>query len=105
MTDRKNLSRAGWLLIAEFVGIFVLAYAFIRAGLSTDYLFPVILLFNLLPAWFIAKAARDHGKSPVLYGLPSALFPALALFAWTRLNSAHLWQSLEHKYGRTDDEA
>jgi hypothetical protein len=97
--QNSDLSLAGWLLVAELICAVVASLLLSRFGGSQDFIFPCIWLFNFLPAWHLSKAAKALGKSSTLYGLAAALLPALAIFVWTRLRSAQLWQALEQKYG------
>ena len=96
---KTNLSRAGWLLVVEFIGALAAAIVLTKTGGHTDYVFPCIWVFNLWPAWHLAKAAKALGKSSVLYGLGAALLPIFALLVWTRLHSAAVWRQLEQTYG------
>ncbi len=96
---KSDLSRAGWLLVVEFMGALIAAVVLTKAGGSVDYIFLCIWVFNLWPAWHLAKAASALGKSSVLYGLGAALLPVFAFFVWSRLHSAEFWQRLEQEYG------
>ena len=74
-------------------------------GVTTDYVFIGAWLFNFIPAWYISRAAKALGKSPLLYGLIAALAPPGAFFAWSKLHSIDNWQSLERNYGNHSDDA
>jgi hypothetical protein len=103
--SEQNLGRAGWLLILELAGAVAAGMMLSGFGVTTDYIFIGVWLFNLLPAWYISRGARSLGKSPWLYGAVSALAPAGAIAAWTWLYSQDYWQLLERKHGRSSDEA
>ena len=81
----KELTTAGTLLVVE-IGVFVAAsFALSQLGRSgQNALFVCLLVFNLVTAWFIARAARAHGKSPFFYGALSIIPPG-AVFAFIRL--------------------
>jgi hypothetical protein len=101
----NNLGRAGWLLIIMFGGVAAAGLVLTSIGITTDYIFIAAWLFNLVTAWYISRAAKALGKSPLLYGLVSALAPPGALFAWFKLHSIDSWQSLERKHGAATDDA
>jgi hypothetical protein len=101
----ENLGRAGWLLILELSGAVASGVVLSGFGVTTDYVFIGAWLFNLLPAWYISRAAKALGRSQLLYGSVSALWPAGAIAAWAWLFSRDSWQLLERKYGGPGDEA
>ena len=103
--SENNLGRAGWLLIIMFGGVAAAALVLTNIGVTTDYIFVVAWLFNLVTAWYISRAAKALGKSSLLYGLVAALAPPGALFAWFKLHSIDNWQLLERKYGSPTDDA
>ena len=91
----SNLRRAGWLLVFEIAAACLVAYQLSRSNISIAYVPIGIWLFNLLPAWYIAMAARDFEKNPWLHGLASALLPAIAISAWYWLKLTEMWKARE----------
>ena len=88
----KELTTAGTLLMVEF-GVYVaLSFVLSQMGLpGVELVFAGLLLFNLVTAWFMAKAARAQGKSAILYGTLSIVPPG-ALFVFF-----HLWRNERYK--------
>ena len=84
-----DLRKAGNLLVIEIVGFVTLSFVLSRLEISSgeNAAFLGALLFNLLPAHYLARAARSQSKSPVFYGLVS-LIPAgaIASYFWLRNN-------------------
>ena len=103
--SEKNLGRAGWLLILELTGAVAIGVVLSGFGVTTDYVFIGTWLFNLMPAWYISRAALALGRSQLLYGAISALAPAGAIASWAWLFSRDSWQLLERKHGGPGNEA
>ncbi len=83
----KTLTTAGTLLMGE-IGVFVaLSFGLSQLGIAgQNSVFVGLLAFNLVIAWFMAKAAQALGKSALLYGVlsivpPGAIYSFILL--WT----------------------
>lgn len=88
---QRDLAMAGYLLFIEVAGGVVLAFALGQMGFQAeDVIFLGVLAVNLVAAFFLSRAARAQGKSPVLYGLCSVLPPG-ALWAFWRLREREMW--------------
>jgi len=86
-----SLARAGGLLMAEIVIFVTASFAFSQLGVSAERpLFVGIFLFNLVPAYFLAKAAKSKSRNAVAFGLFS-LIPAGALFSFFMLRNDELF--------------
>ena len=76
----KELTTAGSLLMYEVGGFVVLSIFASRFGQAGEgAVFIGLLAFNLVTAWFMAKAARSQGKSAILYGIISIVPPGAAV--------------------------
>ena len=87
----KELTTAGTLLMIE-IGVFIAAsFALSQLRLpGGDAVFVGLLVFNLVTAWFMAKAAKAQGKNSILYGVLSIVPPG-AIYAFFQL-----WTSERH---------
>ncbi|MFC0682550.1 hypothetical protein ACFFGH_32365 [Lysobacter korlensis] len=104
-TCDESLGRAGWLLILMLGSAVALGLVLPELGIATDYVFAGVWLFNLLPAWYNAKAARALGKSRLTWGLVSELAPMGALGVWAWLHSEDALHQLARRHGQPDNEA
>ena len=88
-SKEPNLAKAGNFLVIEFAVGVTLTFALGQLGLPAgeDAVFIGFLLFNLLPAFYIAKAARAQGKSALFYGVVSALPPGALLSFFSLKNN------------------
>lgn len=86
-SKEPNLSRAGSLLVIEIVMSVALAFVLSQLGLPAENaVFVSLLLFNLLTAYYLAKAAQAQGKNALFYGLISLLPPG-AFFSFFSLRN------------------
>jgi hypothetical protein len=83
--NEANLGRAGWCLLIAVLGGVALAIALEQLGLAGELAMIFVLMVNLVASWFLARAAQASGKSPLLYGLLSALGPPAAIFLFFSL--------------------
>ena len=87
-----NLTTAWRFLFAEMVVGVTLTFTLSQLELpGQDLVFVGVWLFNLIVAYYLAKAARAQGKSAWLYGLFSALVPAYALLAFFSLRRNEIY--------------
>lgn len=82
-----NLGRAGWWLLISVLGGGALLVAFEQLTLPVAPVLIGILLINLVPAWFLAKAARAAGRNPLLYGVLAVLGPPISILLFLSLRS------------------
>ena len=90
----KELTTAGTLLMIE-IGVFIAA-SFALSQLSLpggDAIFAGLLAFNLITAWFMAKAAQAQGKNAILYGILSIVPPG-AIYAFFQLWTSERYANL-----------
>lgn len=82
------LDRAGTGLMLVFGGYMALAMATGNERLAVT----ALLLANLVPATFLALAAKAQGRSVIGFGLLALLGPLGGFYAWWRLNrsASHL---------------
>ena len=80
----NNLGRAGWLLALGVLGSAALSVALSGLNLASEFALLFALIVFPIAAWFISKAAKIQGRSPVIYGLAS-LLPPLAILAFVSL--------------------
>jgi hypothetical protein len=90
-TKTDWFQRAQWMLAGEIAGFVALSLLLDVLGVSTDWLFVALLLFNLATAVSFARAAAGMGKSPVLHGVIAAVGPPGAILTWARLKWAHVF--------------
>ena len=90
--ENPDLRMAGNLIVIEVVGFVAIAFAFsqLQMPAAESAAFLGLLLFNLVPMYYLARVARTQGKSAILYGLIS-LIPAGAIFAYFRLRGNERW--------------
>ena len=86
--SEPNLAKAGGLLLAELAAFMVASIALSELEIAgvDNVLFVGLFLFNVVPAWYLARAAKAKGRRFVFYGLFS-LIPAGALFSFFILRS------------------
>ncbi|MDR7134082.1 4-amino-4-deoxy-L-arabinose transferase-like glycosyltransferase [Lysobacter niastensis] len=94
----KNLSTAWRFFIVEVVVFVCTAFALKQFGYPNEWLLIPLLLFNLLPAIYVAKAARALGKSATLFGVVAALGLPGMFFALTLLRSAAIPVELDREH-------
>ncbi len=80
----NNLGRAGWLLALGILGTAGLTVALSELNVAPKFALVLALVAFPAAAWFISKAAKAQGRSPVLYGMAS-LLPPLAILAFVSL--------------------
>jgi len=97
-----NLGRAAWTAAFGIAGAAALSFVLDKIGIDRD--FAVLFAYSafLLVGWFMAKAARQLGRSPWLYGLVS-IVPPLAIFAFISLYSRDMDARLARVRGSRHD--
>ena len=98
----NNLGRAGWLLALGVLGSAGLSVALSELNLATEFALVFALIAFPGAAWFISKAAKVQGRSPVLYGLAS-LLPPLAIIAFVSLYNRDIDARLGGSHQRRHD--
>src|SRR3546814_8824739 len=82
-----NLARAVGLLLIEIVTFVSVSFALSGLGVDVEGpIFASLFLFNLVPAYFLYRAAKSKGRTALFFGLVS-LIPAGALFSFFVLSS------------------
>ena len=97
-----NLGRAGWTLSVTLLGSVAAAMALGAAELNRDLGLLLFLVGCPVAAWFMSRAAKAQGRSPLLYGL-AGLIPPLAVLAIIKLYTRDLEIRLAQKYGPGQD--
>ena len=84
-------------------------FAFIAIGMtSTSLGFQIdenqlligMYIFNLIPAWYISRAAKSLSKNPWIYGGLSVLGFGIALPVWSILYMNDYLSVFSHIFGR-----
>jgi hypothetical protein len=81
----RNLTIATRLFLAGVAGYFLLSMLLARAGFQMEWALVPLWLFNLVVAFYIAKAAKAQEKNSLLYGLVAAAIPVGTFVTWLKL--------------------
>jgi len=101
MTEPANpsLVRAGRLLLAEVLVAVVLMVLLDALSAPSEWVVALLLVANIVPAWFLSCVAAAHGRSRLGYGLLASLGPPGALVAYLFLQGADLDSRMDRLSG------
>lgn len=87
----QNLSKAWFYLFVEGVVFVCASFALDQLGYRSEWLLIPLWLFNVIPAIYAGRAARDLGKSAMVYGTLAGLGPPVLIFVLSRLRRSALF--------------